>query len=112
MTVVWHVDDLKVHYADPKEINNFIEMIRLNYEDATGKVDTLEYITYDRVPQTRYVRGLYGQLVRQTYYVKVETGRVTVELVDGVVASVAESEDKGRGKDGTIKIIPAPIYLF
>ncbi len=79
--------------------------------DSNGKVDTLEYITYDRVPQTRYVRGLYGQLVRQTYYVKVETGKVTVELKDGIVASVAESDDEGRGH-GTIKIIPAPIYLF
>jgi hypothetical protein len=85
---------------------------RASKVDENGKIDTLEYITYDRVPQTRYVRGLYGQPIRQTYYVKVEIGRITVELTSGIVASVTESENNGRGNKGAIKIIPAPVFLF
>ena len=38
MTVVWHVDDLKVSHQDPKQVDKFIEFLRSKYEDDTGKV--------------------------------------------------------------------------
>ena len=38
MTVVWHVDDLKVSHEDKKEVTKFIEFIKSKYENDTGKV--------------------------------------------------------------------------
>ncbi len=38
MTVVWHVDDLKVSHEDPKQVDRFIKYMQKMYEDNTGKV--------------------------------------------------------------------------
>ena len=38
MTVVWHVDDLKVSHRDSREVDKFIEFIKSKYEDDAGKV--------------------------------------------------------------------------
>ncbi len=76
----------------------------------TGKTDTLEYIIYEKVPQTRYVRDAFGQLRRQTYYVKVETGRTTIEFENDVAISIAESETNQDRDD--LRTIPAPVLLF
>ncbi len=78
---------------------------------ADGREMTLEYIEYDRVPQTSYIRNALGQIVRRTTYVKVESGRTTVMLKDDVVASIEESENnEARRRRGII--VPMPIDLF
>ncbi len=38
MTVVWHVDDLKVSHKSKQEVDSFIKRIRNRYEDDAGKV--------------------------------------------------------------------------
>lgn len=78
---------------------------------AEGKTDTLEYITYDRVPQTTYARNVLGQLYRTKTYVKVETGKVTITLSDDLVTSIAESEDNKDTRDRGL-IVPAPVELY
>ena len=38
MTIVWHVDDLKVSHKDLKEVDKFIKFLKREYEDDMGKV--------------------------------------------------------------------------
>ena len=38
MTVVWHVDDLKILHVKKKCVDNFIDWAKLMYEDKVGKV--------------------------------------------------------------------------
>ena len=78
--------------------------------NAEGTSETLAYITYERVPQTSYVRNGYGQLVKKTTYVKVESGRLSVTLRDDVVASISESENNESRRDRGLTI-PVPIIL-
>ena len=75
---------------------------------AEATTETFDYIEYDRVPQTSYVRNAFGQLVRQTTYVKVEVGRLTVELKDNVVSSISESENNESRRDRGLTI-PVPV---
>lgn len=75
-----------------------------------GSTETFDYITYDRVPQTSYVRNAYGQVVRQTTYVKVETGRLSVALKDDIVASIGESENNEHRRDRGLTV-PVPVLL-
>ena len=38
MTVVWHVDDLKVSHVNPSQVDRFIKFLKSKYEDDAGKV--------------------------------------------------------------------------
>ncbi len=78
---------------------------------AEGKSDTLDYITYERVPQSTYARNVLGQIYKTTTYVKVEKGKVTITLKDDVVASIAESENNEDRRDRGI-IVPTPITIY
>ena len=78
--------------------------------NAAGTTETLDYITYERVPQTSYVRNAYGQLVKRTTYIKVETGRLSVKLQDDVVASISESETNESRRDLGLTI-PVPVLF-
>ena len=77
---------------------------------AEGKTDTFDYVTYDRVPQTTYARNGLGQVFRQTVYVKVEKGRVTIILKDDQVTSIAESEDNDDQRHRAI-VVPGPVVI-
>ena len=77
---------------------------------AESTTQTLDYIKYSRVPQTNYVRNGFGQVVKQTTYVKVETGRMTVTLKNDVVASIGESENNESRRDLGLTV-PVPIIL-
>ena len=57
-----------------------------------GRADTYEYVTYDEVPQHRYVRDGFGNLIRQTIYIRVETGKVAISFRDEVVESIEETD--------------------
>jgi hypothetical protein len=76
-----------------------------------GRTDSYEYITYERVPQYQTGRNIYGNLVRQKVYVKVETGKLTVNFKDEIVESIEETEGEPlAGAD--VKIVPYPIELY
>ncbi|PTY04461.1 hypothetical protein DB346_03230 [Verrucomicrobia bacterium LW23] len=62
-------------------------------ENTNGRTDTWRYIAYDSVPETRYVRGPYGNVIAQTYYVKVPIGELIIDFSNGAVISVAENRD-------------------
>jgi len=78
---------------------------------ANGKNETYEYITYDRVPQYRTTIDQYGRPFTSTYYVKVETGKLTVTMKDGSVSEIEETEGNPLGDGGLIQV-PPPIVLF
>lgn len=80
--------------------------------DTEGRKDVLEYITYQRVPQTSYVRDRFGQLLQTTTYIKVETGRVSLSFENELVASIEESEGADLVEGGKVRIVPPPILIY
>ena len=78
--------------------------------DRGGRRDTYEYVTYKRIPQFRYARDSYGRLYQETYYIKVESGRLKVAFNDKIVESIEEVEGEPNGA-GRVKIVPAPIII-
>lgn len=78
--------------------------------DKGGRLDVYEYITYKRLPQYRYVTGQDGRLYQETYYVKVESGKLKVSFKDKIAESIEESEGEPLG-DGNVRIITPPIIL-
>ena len=59
-------------------------------KDQNGRIDSWNYITYDRIPQYDYRRDTTGRLVRYTYYIKVPIGDQLVEFQEGRVTAVEE----------------------
>ncbi|MEM7697349.1 MAG: hypothetical protein AAF236_02970 [Verrucomicrobiota bacterium] len=79
--------------------------------NATGRTDTMEYIAYERVPQTVLVTNQFGVTVPTTQYIEVESGRVIVEFTNNAVSSISESEGIDGGAGGAI-VVPPPVVLF
>lgn len=78
--------------------------------DKGGRMDIYEYITYKRIPQYRYVTGQDGQLYQETYYIKVESGKLTVSFKDQVADSIEETEGEPIG-GGKVRIISPPVII-
>ncbi len=76
-----------------------------------GRVDTLDYIFYKQVPETYVVLDAFGQPYTATRYVKVESGRITVDFTEGVVSSITESKDLDRSRARLDVTIPPPPLL-
>ena len=76
-----------------------------------GRADTYEYVTYDEVPQHRYVRDGFGNLIRQTIYIRVETGKVAISFRDEVVESIEETEGEPRA-GAPVRVVPIPIEIW
>lgn len=79
--------------------------------DRGGRYDTYEYVTYERVPQFQIRRDSLGNVFRQRYYVKMETGKLAVKFKNEIVESIEETEGNPLG-GGDVKIVPIPIELF
>ncbi len=94
-------EEVEASLGPPSERNSRV--------DAQGRRESLDYITYRTVSQQVLQYDQYGR----AYYVlvpqKVETGRRSVDFVNGVVASYTESE-KLRGR-GNGRFVPPPIIL-
>ena len=78
--------------------------------DGEGRTDSLEYISYERVPQTSVGFDSFGQAVPVTRYLEVESGRVTIDLMNNTVSSIQESE--GIDLANNAINVPTPVYLF
>jgi hypothetical protein len=77
---------------------------------ADGRLDTYEYIVYDRIPQYSAGLNALGQPIQTVVYVKVETGSLSITMKDGVVESVEETKGEPLGGRG-VKIVPGPILF-
>ena len=79
--------------------------------DRDGRSDIFEYSTFERVPQYRLRRDGLGNYFKQKYYVKMETGKLSVKFNNDIVESIEETEGNPLGGEN-VKIVPIPIELF
>lgn len=77
-----------------------------------GRSDSLEYISYERVPQTGVTYDSFGRALTTTQYLEVESGRVTLEFTDNTVVSIEESEGIDLSENGVYRVVPSPVFLF
>ena len=77
---------------------------------AAGREDSLEYSTYDRVPQVVTGRDPLGRIVQSVVYVKVETGSLSVTFKDRIVTAIEEKKGNPLGNGG-VKIVVPPVIL-
>jgi len=85
---------------------------RTSSVDTNGRLDTMEYISYQRVPQTVMSYNAFGIPVPTTQYVEVENGRVSIDFSNNMVSAIRESEGIDLSKNGGLVNIPPPVYLF
>lgn len=83
------------------------ETSNVRQESSSG---SFSYVTFDRIPQRTLARDRYGRLVQTITYIKVETGRLTVEFENGTVASLQST--KGRPNWNNSRIVVPPIHIW
>jgi len=79
--------------------------------DKSGRNDIYDYVTYKRVPRYRTGHDRFGNVVQQVYYIKVESGKLTVSFKNEIVETIEETEGNPLGSGG-VRIVPFPIELF
>ncbi|MFT5468790.1 MAG: hypothetical protein ACI8UO_003902 [Verrucomicrobiales bacterium] len=97
------IPEVKLALGDPDRVNQTIE--------AEGRKDSLEFITYEKVlqPVTRYDQS--GVPFRDYVYVKVETGKTTIDFKDEIVTGIHNTEGAPKlGAGVTIPVRPALIF--
>lgn len=77
-----------------------------------SRVDSLEYISYQRVPQTVMTVDAFGRSFATTQYLEVESGRVHIEFTDDTVTAISESEGLNFSNAKGLVTVPPPVYLF
>jgi len=77
-----------------------------------GRADSLEYISYERVPQTVMSIDSFGRPAAITQYIEVESGRVQVEFANDTVTAISESEGLNFANARGLVTVPPPVYLF
>ncbi len=75
-----------------------------------GATSSFSYVTYDRIPQRSLARDRYGRLIQTITYIKVETGRITVEFAEGVVSGYSSS--RGRPNWNNSRIVVPPVNVW
>lgn len=73
-----------------------------------GVSGSYEYVTYEKVPQYTNARNQFGQIYRTVTYMKIPTGRLSVQFKNSVVSSIEETEGNPLG-DTRVTTIPIPI---
>lgn len=77
---------------------------------AGGRSDSLEFISYERVPQNGIAYDSFGRPYTTTQYIEVESGRVTVDFNNDLVTSISESE--GIDLPAGPVVVPPPVFLY
>lgn len=80
--------------------------------NESGRTDTIEFISYQRVPQTVMSVDRFGQTVPVTQYLEVESGRITVDFSNDVVTSISESEGLDFSNARLDVTVPPVVFLF
>ena len=94
-------EEVEAALGSPSERNSRV--------DAQGRRDSLDYITYRTVSQQVLQYDQFGRSYYTLVPQKIETGRRSVDFVNGLVASYTESErlrQRGAGR-----FVPPPIIL-
>lgn len=79
---------------------------------SEGRTDSLEFISYQRVPQTVMSIDAFGQPVPVTRYLEVESGRISIDFTDDVAVSVSESEGLNFSNARLDVTVPPVVFLF
>lgn len=79
---------------------------------SDGRSDSLEFVSYKRLPQTTTTTNGLGQPVSVTTYVEVESGRVSVDFSNDVVTTITESEGLNFANARLDITIPPVVVLF
>ncbi len=80
--------------------------------NEAGRTDSLEFISYQRVPQTVMSVDAFGQAVPVTRYLLVESGRITVDFSNDVVTSISESEGLNHSNARLDVTVPPLVFPF
>jgi len=75
-----------------------------------GATSSFSYVTYDRVPQRNLIRDRYGRLVQTLTYIKVETGRLTVNFENGTVSGLQST--KSRPNWNNARLVVPPVVFW
>jgi ribosomal 50S subunit-recycling heat shock protein len=78
--------------------------------DPGSKIEIWEYIRYENVPHITTGYDRFGNLINTTTYIKTPTGRMSIELKDGIVASIEATE--GERPPGPVRLVVPPIDLW
>ena len=78
--------------------------------DPQGITSRFSYVTFDRIPQRNVVRDRYGRLTQTITYIKVETGRFTVNFDNNIVSSLEST--KTRPQWNTSRLVVPPIVFW
>ena len=95
------LDEVEAALGPPSERNSTV--------DAQGRRESLDYITYRTVSQQVVQYDQYGNPYHVLVPQRIETGRRSVDFVNGLVASFTESERLRRRGGG--RFVPPPIIL-
>jgi hypothetical protein len=78
--------------------------------DAGGRKETWEFVRYARVPQETTGYDRFGRLITTTVYVKVPSGKLTINFENNLVTALEQSEGNTDVQVAP-RIIPAPILV-
>ncbi|MFV0416172.1 MAG: hypothetical protein ACK5NG_07365 [Chthoniobacterales bacterium] len=70
-----------------------------------------EFIRYKTIPQQRTGYDAFGQLVSQTFFVKVPDGTLTVSFQNGIVSSLDQSEGNIQSGNQATVVVP-PLFVY
>lgn len=79
--------------------------------DQTGRRESLEFICYERVAQTTTAFDVFGRPYQTVTWIKVETGKTVVELLNNAVTSIQNTEGSPN-LSSPVTIAPPPILVF
>ena len=83
---------------------------KTSHVDASGRADVWEFIRYERIPQETVGRDLNGNFVSTITYIKVPSGKLSVNFANNLVTSLEQTEGSLE-KGATAKIVPAPFAV-
>ncbi len=95
--------EVQLSLGKPDRLNSSI--------DGEGKHDTLEYITYERVPQILTLFDDFGFPFTEVVHVSVEIGKVSISLSNDIVQSIKHEEAAGNCAS-TVVLSPPPPLIF
>lgn len=83
---------------------------KTSHLDAKGRVETWEFVKYDRVPKEVIGRDIDGNLVKSVIYEKVPSKKLAVSFANNLVSSLEQSEGTLH-RAVQVRILPAPFVV-
>lgn len=97
------VNEVKRSLGEPDRVSSTL--------NQAGSTHSLEYITYQKVPQNVTRIAPNGLPFNDVVWVKVETGKATINIEKDVVVSISNTEGAPK-LNAPMTIAPPPIIIF